>query len=75
MSQRSNIGNIHAENTCSTTDVENNLVLEDMAVLVDGIAVRPGPDIIFLMREKKSVLYSIHHLIGAKTYKHLLVDA
>ena len=40
---------IHAEDTGSAADVEDDLVLENVAVLVDGIAVRPGTDIVFLM--------------------------
>lgn len=40
--------NPHAENTGTTTDIENNLVLEDVAVLVDGVAVGTGTDIVFL---------------------------
>jgi hypothetical protein len=39
---------IHAQNTGSTADIEDNLVLEDVAVLVDRVAVRAGANIIFL---------------------------
>jgi hypothetical protein len=40
--------NIHAENTRSAADIENNLILEDVAVLVDRIAVRASSDVVFL---------------------------
>jgi hypothetical protein len=42
------IVNIHAENTGTATDIEDDLVLEDVAVLVDGITVGSCTDIIFL---------------------------
>lgn len=38
----------HAENTGSTSDIKNDLVLEDVAVLVDRVAVGSCADIIFL---------------------------
>lgn len=44
---------IHAENTSSTSNIENNLILEDVTVLVDRIAIRASADIIFL-RERKN---------------------
>jgi hypothetical protein len=39
---------VHAQDTSSTADVKDNLVLEDVAVLIDRVAVRAGADIIFL---------------------------
>ena len=39
---------VHAENTGSTSDIKNDLVLEDVAVLVDRVAVGSCADIIFL---------------------------
>lgn len=33
------VGHVHAENTSTAADIEYNLVLEDVAILVDGIAV------------------------------------
>lgn len=41
-------GCIHAQNTSSTADIEDDLVLEDVAVLVDGVAVGACAHIIFL---------------------------
>jgi hypothetical protein len=46
--------NIHAENTGTTADVKDDLVLEDVTVLVDGITVGSRTDIIFLQIAKKS---------------------
>lgn len=45
-------GYIHAQNTSSTADIEDDLVLEDVAVLVDGVAVRACAHIIFLEGRK-----------------------
>lgn len=42
------LADLHAQNACATTNIKNDLVLEDMAVLVDGIAIGAGTDIIFL---------------------------
>jgi hypothetical protein len=41
---------LHAENSCATSHIEYDFVFEEMAVLVDGIAVRSRPDFIFLAR-------------------------
>lgn len=38
----------HAENAGTATDIEDDLVLEDMLILVDCITVRPSTDIVFL---------------------------
>jgi hypothetical protein len=46
------LSDIHAQNTSSTADIEDNLVLEDVAVLVDGVAVRACAHIIFLEGRK-----------------------
>lgn len=53
------VENPHAENTGTTADIQNNLVLEDVAVLVDRVAVGTGTDIVFLYRKKKSKVRSI----------------
>lgn len=45
-------GCIHAQNTSSTADIEDDLVLEDVAVLVDGVAVGACAHIIFLEGRK-----------------------
>lgn len=42
------IVDVHAENTGTAADIEDDLVLEDVAVLVDGITVGSCTDIIFL---------------------------
>lgn len=39
---------VHAQDGCTTSDIEDNLVLEQMAVVVDRIAVGLGADFIFL---------------------------
>ena len=39
-------GDIHAENTGSATDIKDNLVLEEVGILVDGVLVGVGPDLI-----------------------------
>ena len=39
---------IHAENARAATNVENDLILEEMLILVDGISIGSGPDLIFL---------------------------
>jgi hypothetical protein len=42
---------IHAKNTGTAANIKDDLVLEDVAVLVDGIAVGSCTDIIFLRIE------------------------
>jgi hypothetical protein len=44
--------NVHAENTSTAAHIEDNLVLEDVAVLIDGITVGSSTDIIFLQKGK-----------------------
>jgi hypothetical protein len=39
---------LHAENGGTTTDIEHDLVLEQVLVLVDGVPVALGPDLVFL---------------------------
>jgi hypothetical protein len=41
---------IHAQDTGSTADIQDNFVLEDVAVLVDRVTVRASTDIVFLFR-------------------------
>lgn len=38
----------HAENGCTASNVKDDLVLEKVGVLVDGIAVALGSHLIFL---------------------------
>jgi hypothetical protein len=38
----------HAEDGCTASDIEDDLVLEQMAVLVDRVSVAPGADFVFL---------------------------
>lgn len=44
-------GHLHAEDTGTAANIQDNLVLEEVAVLVDGVAVRAGTDIVFLYAE------------------------
>lgn len=46
---------VHAENTGSASNIENDLVLEDVTVLVDSVAVGSCANIIFLLGRRKSV--------------------
>jgi len=39
---------VHAENTGSAPDIENDFILENVAVLVDGVTVRSRANVIFL---------------------------
>lgn len=73
-------GCAHGQDAGTTADIEDDLVLEEVAVLVDGIAVAASAHIIFL---KQSSLVNSHALslvwieslnCGA-TYEHLLVDS
>lgn len=41
-------GRVHGENRGTAADIKDDLVLEKVGVLVDGIAVAPGADLIFL---------------------------
>ena len=41
-------GFIHAQDGCTAPDVKDYLVLEKMSILVDGILVGFGPNLIFL---------------------------
>lgn len=43
---------VHAENASSTSYIEDDLILEDMAILVDSIAIRSCANIIFLQCRK-----------------------
>jgi hypothetical protein len=38
----------HAEDGCTASDIEDDLVLEQVAVLVDRVAVALGADLVFL---------------------------
>lgn len=63
----------HAENGGSTADVEDDLILEQVGVVVDGIAVALGADLIFLRRG--SDLCSCVGLgLNGSTDQHLLVN-
>lgn len=44
-------GHLHAEDTGTAANIQDNLVLENVAVLVDGVAVGAGADIVFLHEE------------------------
>ena len=39
---------VHAEDGCTASHVEDDFVLEDVLVVVDGVAVGAGADLIFL---------------------------
>ena len=47
---RAGFGCEHAQNTGTATDIEDDLVLENVAVVVDRIAVGLGADLIFLQQ-------------------------
>jgi hypothetical protein len=66
----------HAENAGTAADIKDNLVLEDVLILVDGITIRPSTDIVFqhlLMNAMMIVaskvanfsVVSTNHTIGA----------
>jgi hypothetical protein len=38
----------HAEDGCTASDIEDNLVLEQVSVLVDRVSVALGADLVFL---------------------------
>lgn len=42
------ICHVHAKNASAASNVQDDLVLEDMTILVDSIAVGSGADIVFL---------------------------
>ena len=48
-----NPGYIHAQNTSATANIENNLVLEEVAVLVNGVAVGTRANVVFLLDTKR----------------------
>ncbi len=65
----------HGQDGRPTADVENDLVLEKMLVLHNGIHVRPCPDFIFLYGATPRKLEFSPEAAGPDvTYKHLLVD-
>ena len=43
----------HAEDGCTASDVQYDLVLEDVSVLVDGVAVGSSPHLVFLHRRSR----------------------
>ena len=50
----------HAQDGGAAADIEDDLVLEEVAVLVDGVAVALGPDLVFLQgRRVSSVLRGV----------------
>lgn len=63
----------HAKDGCTASDVQDNLVLEEMAILVDGVPVRPRANLVFLRRLLAGRCAAGHQ--GAGTHQHLLVDA
>ena len=67
----------HGKDGRSASDVEDDLVLEQVGVLVDGIAVRLGPDFVFLFAARRvsraPVGKSGGH--GGSTHQHFFVDA
>lgn len=69
---------IHAQDTGTTADIQDNFVLEDVAVLVDRVTVGASTDIVFLfMPFCGQQLIHTHGTIRKKefTYQHLLVNA
>jgi hypothetical protein len=44
------LGGEHAEDGGAAADVEDDLVLEEVGVVVDGVAVALGADLIFLWK-------------------------
>jgi hypothetical protein len=44
---------LHGENGSAAANVEDDLVLEDVLVLNDGVHVRPGADLVFLRKGGK----------------------
>lgn len=65
---------IHAQNTGTTADIEDDLVLEDVAVLVNGVAVRAGANIVFLKQNSSQSENVIRREHVISTYQHLLVN-
>lgn len=45
-------GHLHAENRSSTSNIQHNLVLEEVLVLVDGVLVGVCSDLIFLITKR-----------------------
>lgn len=41
---------VHAQDGCTASDIEDDLVLEQVRILVDSVAVALGSDFIFLKR-------------------------
>lgn len=50
---------IHAQNARAAADIEDNLIFEEMAVLVNGVPVRASANIIFLKAEQQIVSKSV----------------
>ena len=38
----------HAKDGCTASDVQDDLVLEDVSILIDGVAIGSSSDLIFL---------------------------
>jgi len=63
---------IHAQDGCAASDIEDDLVLEQVRVLVDSVAVALGSDFIFLKRIVSR--RSKGNGREGQLYQHLLVD-
>jgi hypothetical protein len=81
-------GHVHGENGGTAADIEDDLVLEDVLILHDGVHVRARTNLIFLYEampcqipvcDKSMPLgivgLQVHGGGGSKTYQHLLVNA
>jgi hypothetical protein len=65
------LGGEHAEDGGTAANVEDDLVLEEVGVVVDGIAVALGADLVFLSRLSGIVRLDV---VDGTTDQHLLVD-
>lgn len=76
MSQELCVSRIHAQNASAAADIEDDLVLEDMTVLVDGVTVRTGANIVFLKAVWQVVSKSVDDpIVIRRAYQHLLMNA
>ena len=69
------LNHVHAENTGTATNVQDNLILENVTILVDRITVRSGTDIIFLEKRSALVINVVCEMCAILTYKHFLMNA
>lgn len=68
-------GRVHGEDTGTAADIEDNLVLEEVGILVDRVAVASCANLVFLNLAVSNYFLSYVGCNPGQAYQHFLVDA